>query len=522
MNHRLEQRLNRLIAAGHAPLLAGGRIGLEKEGLRMGPDGLIAQTSHPNTLGSALTHPFITTDYSEALLEFITPPDTDSAVALRFLHDLHAFAYRNLGDELIWAASMPCVVDGEQSIRIAEYGRSNQGRLKHVYRLGLGHRYGKVMQVIAGIHFNYSLADAFWPVYQQLEEDGRPLQAFIDDAYFGLIRNVHRYNWLLLYLFGASPAICKSFMRGREHTLQEYDANTWYAPLATSLRMSDIGYSNRRRCRLKVTHDSLSAYIDSLRRALHTPCPPFADMGVEVGGEYRQLTTNVLQIENEYYSTIRPKQPPLAGERPLLAMQRRGVSYVELRSSDINVFDPVGLDLAQARFLEAFLLFCLLEDSPPISEREQRVIDRNQLLTAREGRKPGLMLVQANDELPLRDWGLTLCECMRGLCEQLDQVRRTSDYSRSLMSQMDALYDPECTPSARVLAAMRSEGSGFYHFAAARSRQYRQQLLDTPLSAVREHELHELTKQSLADQQALEAADDASFADYLTSYLAQI
>lgn len=522
MNPHLERRLNRLVDTGQSRLLAGGRIGLEKEGLRMGPEGLIARTPHPAALGSALTHPFITTDYSEALLEFITPPTTDSAEALRFLHQLHAFTYRNLESELVWAASMPCVVDGESSIRIAEYGSSNQGLLKHYYRVGLGHRYGKVMQVIAGIHFNYSLPDDFWPVYQQLEQDQRPLQAFIDEAYFGLIRNVHRYNWLLLYLFGASPAVCKSFLRDHHHSLQEFDANTWYEPHATSLRMSDIGYSNRRRCSLQVNYDSLRTYTESLRWALHTRCPPFADLGIEVDGEYRQLNANILQIENEYYSTIRPKQPPLPGERPLLAMQRRGVGYVELRSSDIDLFDPVGIDARQARFLEAFLLFCLLEDSPPISETEQIDIEHNQLLAAREGRKPGLRLQRPGGEQSLREWGLRLCKAMRDLCEVLDEARGTREYSTSLGVQMAALDDPERTPSARILASMREERVGFYHFAASRSADYRRTFQEFPLELECEQRLKALASRSLIEQRALEAGNEESFSDYLERYLARI
>jgi len=68
------KRLSALLGSGRQSLLQGGLVGLEKESMRVGPDGSIAQTPHPAALGSALTHPFITTDYSEALLEFITPP----------------------------------------------------------------------------------------------------------------------------------------------------------------------------------------------------------------------------------------------------------------------------------------------------------------------------------------------------------------------------------------------------------------------------------------------------------------
>ncbi len=522
MNHRVQQRLERLIAADQGALLAEAQVGLEKEGLRMAESGVIAQTSHPAALGSALTHPFITTDYAEALLEFVTPPSTDSAEALGFLHDLHVFTQQRLDNELIWAASMPCVVDGENSIRIAEYGDSNSGRFRHLYRRGLGARYGKTMQVIAGIHFNYSLPETFWPIYQQLEQDNQPLQSFIDQSYFALIRNVQRYNWLLLYLFGASPALCKSFLRQQSHGLQEFDRNTWYDPEATSLRMSDIGYSNRRRCRMQVSHDSLADYIKSLRWALHTDCPPFVALGVKVDGDYRQLNSRVLQVENEYYSAIRPKCPPLQGERPLLALQRRGVAYVELRSSDIDVFHSTGLNEPQLRFMEAFLLFCLFHDSPMISKSEQAEMNHNQLLAARQGRKPGLCLQQAGNERCLKDWGLELCFAMQGLCEQLDQAYHSDAYTQSLQVQIEALRDSDRTPSARMLAAMRAEHVGFYHFAQARSLDYAQRFRHTVLAPERERQLQSLVEQSLAEQQACETADQPAFADYLKAYLNQI
>lgn len=518
------QRLNRLIRAGRQQHLAGGLVGLEKESLRLHrSDGLIAQTPHPESLGAALTHPGITTDYSEALLEFITPPLTDSDRALDALHELHGFVHRRLDDdELLWAASMPCVVAGEDSIPIARYGSSNQGRFKHIYRVGLGHRYGKVMQVIAGMHFNYSLPEAFWPVFQDLERDRGSLQDFISARYFGLIRNLHRYGWLLLYLFGASPAVCKSFLRGQTVGLPEFDANTWYGPHATSLRMSDIGYTNRKRCALKVDLDSPAGYIDSLVRAVHRPCPPYQAIGVEVDGEYRQLSDKVLQIEDEFYSLIRPKQPPQPGERSLEALMKRGVGYVELRTSDLDLFEPAGMGPRQPRFLEAFLIYCLLADSPPIDTEEQSRIDYNQLSVARQGRDPELRLWRADGDVPLAVWGRDICTSLEAICEILDRDRTTPVYGPALVFQVEALRDAERTPSARVLAAMREQGTGFYHFAKARSERFHRHYLDTPLAPGREQALVELAAESHRRQQALEQAPQPPFAEFLAQYLERI
>ncbi len=518
-----EQRLTRLLNAGQQHLLAGGRVGLEKEGLRLTRDGLIAQSPHPAGLGAPLTHPYVTTDYSEALLELITPPLGSSAEALAFLRELHGFVHRQLGDELLWAASMPCVVAGEDSIPIARYGDSNLGRLKHVYRVGLGYRYGKVMQVIAGLHFNYSLPEAFWPVYQQLEGvDGR-LQDFISQHYFGLMRNVQRYGWLLLYLFGASPAVCKSFLRGQQAvSLTEFDANTWYDPYATSLRMSDIGYTNKRRCALKVSYDDLNAFSASLIDALHTPCPPYQAIGVEVDHDYRQLNANVLQIEDEYYSIVRPKQLPDAGQRPLAALRQRGVRYVELRSSDIDVFEPAGVGPHQLHFQEAFLIFCLLADSPPISADEQNRIDYNLLMTARQGRDPALRLWGEAGDRRLADWGRAICQALEGICDTLDSGQTEAVYSAALAHQRAALDDPEQTLSARVLDAMRADRLGFYHFAKAQSERFQQRFRNSPQSRARTEEFAALVQYSHEQQQRLEGDDQQSFGAFLQAYLAQL
>lgn len=523
MLHRYEQRLKRLLSLSDRHTLQGALIGLEKESLRVAPSGSIAQTPHPAALGSALTHPEITTDYSEALLELITPPFAEAQAALQRLDAIHRFVYTHLGDEFLWAASMPCVVDGETSIPIARYGTSNLGQMKHIYRRGLGYRYGKVMQVIAGVHFNFSVPEKFWPVLQALEGDTRPTRDFIDAAYFGLIRNLQRYGWLIPYLFGTSPAVCKSFLAGKETPLSEFDENTYYGPYATSLRMSDIGYTNRthKKTPIEISYDDLGSYVASLSRAITTPCPVYEAIGVKVGDEYRQLNANILQIENEYYSTVRPKQPPQNNEKPTLALQQRGVRYVELRSVDVNVFEPTGISEAQLHFLEAFLLFCLLCDSPPITADERRAINQNQLTAASVGRQPGVTLQRAEGEVTLQQWAEELSTAMQPLCEMLDSNVTDARYSRTLATQQAAIRDPECTPSARVLAEMRQHGEGFYHFAKRQSLAHRDYYRNRPLSPELAQAFAAASEHAWQRQRVIEASDTLSFDEFLQRYFAQ-
>lgn len=487
LSHILDQRLNRLLNSDARPTLGGRLLGLEREALRVAPDGYISQVAHPEALGSALTHPYITTDYSEALLEFITPPLPTAARALQFLDEIHRFVYRHIGDELLWAASMPCILAGETSIPIADYGRSNLGRMKHVYRCGLAWRYGRIMQVIAGIHFNFSLPDEFWAAFQEQEGDRRPLQNFRSEAYFGLIRNLQRFGWLILYLFGASPAVCKSFLDGRSTTLAEYDDHTCYGPYATSLRMSNIGYTNRteKKSGVNVCYNSLDEYIASLTRATVTPWPPYQKIGVKVGDEYRQLNANILQIENEYYTSMRPKQPPQGNEKPTLALKRRGVRYVELRSVDINPLDPLGVNESQLRFLEVFLLFCLLHDSPSLDAEERRMIDDNQMNAALNGRDPALHLQRRRGPVPLRAWGNEILNVLRSICELLDGGETDRPYAAAWVEQQAVLADPDRTPSARMLAKMRAGGENFFRCARQLSEDHRRFFEARPLDADR-------------------------------------
>lgn len=518
-----EQRLYQFIAAGQAPLLKGSLIGLEKETLRVSPNGVIAQTPHPAALGSALTHPYITTDYSEALLEFVTPPFGDLRDTLRFLSDCHQFVYRKVGEEMLWATSMPCVVEGETSIPIARYGSSNAGLMKHVYRVGLGYRYGRIMQVIAGVHFNFSLPEEFWPVFQAQQNDPRPLRDFISESYFCLIRNLQRFGWLIPYLFGASPAVCKSFLAGRPTTLAEFDANTYFEPYATSLRMSDIGYTNSREKKtgLAVSYNSLAEYLASLTWAIQTPCPNYEKIGVKVNGEYRQLNANILQIENEYYSSMRPKQVPQGNEKPILGLQRRGVRYVELRSLDVNPFDPLGVNEDQLRFLEAFLIHCLFHDSPPIGAEERKAIDHNLMAAANRGRDPALRLQCAGHTRSLRSWALEIVDSLQMVCEVLDTGHTDRPYASVLHRQREAILDPDRTPSARVLAEMRAAGEAFFHFAKRVSLQHQAYFRALPMAAERVQDFTDEARRSLQRQQELEAADTLPFDEYLRQYFAQ-
>jgi len=520
LHYTVKQRVERIEAANLAPLLKGSMVGLEKESLRVNSEGKIAQTPHPTTFGSALTHPYITTDYSEALLEFITPPFHEMGEALGFLRDLQQFVYNRLDEEVLWATSMPCVVAGESSIPIAYYGESNAGKMKTVYRRGLGHRYGRVMQVIAGVHFNYSYSDAFWQALQQLEGDDRCLRTYISDRYFDLLRNLLRVGWLIPYLFGASPAVCKSFLNGKKSSLKSFDQYTYYEPHATSLRMGDIGYQNNKENEtgIKANYDSLDDYVASLSCAISTPCPEYKAIGIKVDGEYRQLNDNILQIENEYYSTVRPKQLLEGYEKPSLALKKRGVRYIELRSLDVNAFDPLGINESQLYFVEALLLYCLLSDSTPITPQERIEIDQNEMLVAHRGREPGLELKRCGKDVTLQQWATEICDGMESVCDLLDSNTTKRPYRQALARQRRAVENPDLTPSARMLAEMSNGGETFYELARRKSLEQQWYFAELPINTEREQMFVELAERSLQKQKEIEAADKIDFDRFLEEY----
>ena len=514
------QRLERLAREAPDGILAGGLKGIEKESLRVGPDGKLATSPHPSALGSALTNRFITTDFSEALLEFVTPAFPNTWEALRVLCEIHQFTYERLGDELLWVTSMPCLVAGDDSIPLARYGESNVGRMKTVYRNGLGYRYGRRMQTIAGVHFNYSLPDGFWPVYHALEQVPDDVDDFRSAAYMGLVRNFRRVGWLVLYLFGASPALCRSFLGDRDTDLDVFSENTYYAPYATSLRMSDLGYTNSTQARLRISLNSVDEYISDLNRAICTPEPEYEKIGVRLNGEYRQLSANQLQIENEFYSPIRPKRVAMSGERPTSALKRGGVEYVEIRSLDLNVFDPVGVNQNAMRFIEALLIYCLLEESPPFDDEEWQMVTHNHGATARNGRDPDFRLARPGGDVLLREWAEDIIEGVAAVAAVLDA--QGDSYVAAVDAQRALVADPDSTPSARVLREMRDSGTGFFRFALTQAERHRDYFGSLAELAPDRLDIYATEAvESLARQHDIEAEDSGTFDEYLAKYYSE-
>jgi glutamate--cysteine ligase len=495
----IDERLKTLTA----DRLAGMRRGIEKESLRTLHDGALALTPHPAALGSALTHPRITTDFCESQVELITAVHASVDSCLAELTQIHQFVYRSIGDEMLWVASMPCGLPADDDIPIARYGSSNIGRAKSVYRTGLGHRYGRRMQTISGLHYNWSM----------------PGLASAD--YFALIRNFRRHAFVLLYLFGASPAVCSSFVSGRPHGLQTLAGNTLGLPHATTLRMGRLGYQSDAQATLAVSYNNLENYADSLHDALTRSHPPYEAIGVRTpDGQYRQLATTLLQIENEFYSTIRPKRVIEPGERPLHALRARGVEYVEVRCLDLDPFAPIGIALSTAALIDVFLLHCLLSASPPDTPQEVAALARNQERVAMRGREPGLMLERGDHRIALAEWGTDLIAECRPIARALDAAQGGTRHGDAVKAAGAAFDDPRLLPSARMLDTMRRDFNGSYiAFVLAQSAAAKRNLASAPWPADLQARFRELTDTSVKAREALQAADRMSFDEFIAHYL---
>lgn len=503
-------------------MLRGLLRGIEKESLRVRLDGTLAASPHPPELGSALTHPHITTDFSESQVELITGVTPSVDACLAELTAIHQYVYRHIGDETLWAGSMPCRLPPDDEIPIGRYGESNVGRLKTVYRTGLSHRYGRRMQTISGVHYNFSLPEEAMSALQAAAFDSRDPRAFRTERYFATIRNFRRHSWLPLYLFGASPAVCRSFVDGRSHSLDTLSSDTLYLPYATSLRMGPLGYQSDAQRTIAVSFNCLESYAASLHRGLTIPYPAYEAIGIRgEDGRYRQLATTLLQIENEFYGTIRPKRRIRRGERPLHALTERGVEYIEVRSLDVEPFSPVGVDAITMRFLDVFLLHCLLAESPADTPEDIRTIANNQYRVAERGREPGLRLVRGGQEIRLLDWGLAVIRDCTPIADALDYATGTQDHRDALDVAQARLRDPARTPSARVLQEMHERYDDSYiDFALAHSLAHREAILALPFPQESAARFEMLARESRDAQRELEASDNVPFEEYRKQYLA--
>ena len=496
------------------------RRGLEKESLRVTPEGYISEKPHFEALGSALTRPHITTDYSEALLEFVTPVYSDPRAMLDYLKELHLFTLKHMGDEVLWANSMPCLLKKEETIPIAHYGTSNVGKMKSVYRKGLKARYGSAMQVISGIHFNFSFTDKFFEELKRVKDEKGDFQTFKSSRYMNATRNIHRFSWLIPFLFGSSPTICRSFLNKapKDFGLKEFDdKGSLYFEGATSLRLSNLGYTNSSQDKINICYNEINSYAKGLREAITTSEDRYEGIGLkDAEGSYNQLNTNILQIENEYYSGVRPKRVTRSGESPTNALLERGVEYIELRSVDVNAFSPIGVELDQVLFLDVFLTYCLLKDHDGLCPERTKRFRENQELVARHGRQKNLSLFDGKKEISAVEWGKASFDEFLEVAESLG-----SEYTNAVKKYAATIEDSSSLNSEKILMEMKEKDKCFFSNTLSRSHKISDALRAEKLCPETEQKLVQEAHESLKRQTEIEASDKLDFDAFLKEYFTQ-
>ena len=499
--------------------------GIEREALRVLPEGELSQHGHYSQLGAALTHSEITTDYSETLLEFITPVSYSPEEAIAQLQDIQKYTFANINGELLWPMSMPCFVNNADDVLLAQYGSSNIGKMKTVYRQGLKNRYGSMMQVIAGIHFNFSFSESFWQVMQSLHNDEQEKSDFISDRYFSILRNYKRYCWLIPYLYGSSPALCDSFLQGQASPLpfKRSPRGSLYLEYATSLRMSDLGYTSSEQSSLKICYNNLHDYVDGVQKAIGLKSEEFADIGVKLNGEYQQLNGNILQIENELYAPIRPKQVIKPGEKPSQALRDRGVEYIEVRALDVNPFVDTGISIEQIHFLDIFLTYCAFINNKKFDCDSQQHHEKNMNEVVLRGRDPQLLLSDVNcqgdvTQKSVMTWGNELFDEMAHVATLLDNAYKTTNYSDSITRERAKINNPSLTPSAEILSIIVEQEQCLSEYSLAQASNYRQESFQRDYQFYSEQYFLDSADKSHHSQRDIEANDKLNFDDFLEDY----
>ena len=391
--------------------------GIEKESLRVNKEGFISAQSHPKGLGSSFTNPSITTDFAEALIEIVTPVYTDINQLYKKLESLHVFINKNLeNNETLWPYSMPPKIKTESEINIATYGDTNMGKLKHIYRKGLAIRYGKTMQCVSGIHYNFSLSDESLKKFLGISN-----QEDKSKAYLGLIRNFKRLFWFVLLEFGNSAVVDKTFVSRRNNDLEELNSSDLFQKDATSLRMSDIGYQSQAQKNLDFKYNDLASFLDELKTGIIMPHPEFQKLGLQdENGKYQQISDGILQIENELYDCIRPKRAGKSGQRPYQLLKDQGIQYVEVRGIDLNPSSLLGITEDQIRVLDMLLIYCIVNDSPEMTDEEKLIIEKTDITTIKYGREGSSKINYRNSEVPISQARDHLVENLLLLANEMD------------------------------------------------------------------------------------------------------
>ena len=391
-------------------LFVEGNFGIEKEGLRTDQNEKLVMTDHPKNLGSRLYHPYLLTDFSESQPELVTPVQPSLDLAFNWLEALHDVLHRSMDkEEYLWPSSMPNILPDEDEIPIVRYNDPDAIQ----YREHLAESYGKKKQTISGIHFNFSFSDAFIDAVYQKQDKFDTKVEFQNDLYVKLAGNFLKYEWILLYLFGASPYAEPDFFDSKSGRLLKTPTD-----YVRSLRNSSFGYHNHDE--VIVNYDSVETYVEDIEN---------------------YVKTDHLSEEREFYGNARLRGK---GSR-LREMLDSGVQYIEFRSFDVNPLDRLGVSYEQGEFYHLFFLYMVWLDTEATTEEILKGQEMN-LNTADEN---------PFDESAFKDEALEILEDMLNMVNELSLNNTFKDL---ILKAKEMFLHPEKSMSARIATQIEKEG----------------------------------------------------------------
>lgn len=395
-------------------------FGIEREGLRVTPDGHLALTPHPKAFGDKLSHPFITTDFSESQIEMITPTFSTVEEVYQFLCALYQLTVSELKEEYLWPQSMPCTIEADQDIPIAMFSDNLEGNVAMNYRQHLLKKYGGKRQLISGLHYNFSFSETFIQKLYENQTTDLDYRLFKDQIYLKVVRNYIRHRWLLIYLLGASPIVDESYCTECQTSSKEVAPHSYTRSGAVSFRNSACGYQNH--TPIYVDYQDVERYVQSLNQYIES-------------GEIASF--------KEFYSPIRLKAKD--PHHLMESLMKDGIEYLEIRSIDLNPFEPAGISLVDLQFIHLFILF-LLEEEEVEDENWQKDATENERLVAVDGLQNELKLIRNSERVSFSEWALDILTKMKKINEMF-----SLGLESILEQKQNQILNPDQTLSAQMV-----------------------------------------------------------------------
>lgn len=409
-------------------LLLTGNFGLEKENIRTDLEGKISLKPHPHAFGDKATHPYITTDFSEAQVELVTPTFSTPSEALKFVGALHDIVSLELKDEILWPYSLPPILPKDESlIKEAQF---NNPEITE-YREYLAHKYGKKKQLLSGVHFNFSFSDKFLTLMYDDISDNISFREFRDQIYLKVARYYLKYSWLVIYLTGANSVAHESYINCCNRNFVAITDDAFSLGDSSSFRNGVSGYRNLEH--FYVSYNSLYDYIEDIQLAI--------DDGHIIAAK-------------EYYSQLRLKGTSKGGV--LEDLYNNGINYVEIRTLDLNPLVKTGITQESLDLIHLLLCYSLIAPDFYMSDDEYRHANQNQILAADENRADDIMLFASNGGMrELHSWG---SEFLQDIHDTLMSLNITSDKLNVLLDYKAKLDNNAVSYACKITKSVKEFG----------------------------------------------------------------